>query len=401
MKNLLMLGGGFLQTFVIKKAKQLGYFVHVLDANPNAEGFKYADKYAAINIVDEEACLKYARENNVDGVLTAATDYSVLSMSKIATELGLPGINYESAKLIKNKAAVRKCLFEANADDTGYSFEIHNTDEANEIKDNIKYPVMVKPCDGSGSRGASRVDSSDNFVNACIFAMEGSITHRAVAEPFIHGKEYGVESFVNNGSIHILAVMQKEMTQPPYYAELGHAIPSGLTNELETKVKECVTKALIALNVNHGSVNMDLLITNDGNVHIVDIGARMGGNLIGSHIIPIGTGIDYMGNMIKAAVGDETDFNPKFKPQAVATKLLALTPGVIKELPDFKKLSIEENVVIEHHLNLGDTINEYHTNLDGCGYIIANGENVNETIYKAEHTKIVIDKQIKRHLKNN
>ena len=213
--------------------------------------------------------------------------------------------------------------------------------------------------------------------------------------------EYGVESFVNNGSIHILAVMQKEMTQPPYYAELGHAIPSGLTNELETKVKECVTKALIALNVNHGSVNMDLLITNDGNVHIVDIGARMGGNLIGSHIIPIGTGIDYMDNMIKAAVGDTTDFNPKFTPKAVATKLLALTPGVIKELPDFSKLSVEENVVIEHHLNIGDTINEYHTNLDGCGYVIANGENVNETIYKAEHTKIVIDKQIKRHLKNN
>ena len=93
MKNLLMLGGGFLQTFVIKKAKELGYFVHVLDANPKAEGFKYADKYAVINIVDEDACLEYARDNKVDGVLTAATDYSVLSMSRIATELNLPGIN--------------------------------------------------------------------------------------------------------------------------------------------------------------------------------------------------------------------------------------------------------------------------------------------------------------------
>ena len=401
MKKLLMLGGGFLQNYVIKKAKELGYYVHVLDANPNAIGFNYADEHETINIVDEEACLDYARKHNINGVLTAATDYSIFSMSRIASELNLPGINYESAKLIKNKAAVRKCLFEANADDTGYSYEIHNIDEANEIKDKINYPVMVKPCDGSGSRGASRVDLSDDFVNACIFAMDGSITHRAVAEPFINGKEYGVESFVDNGSIHILAVMQKEMTQPPYYAELGHAIPSGLSEELETKVKECVTKALIALNVNHGSVNMDLLITNDGNVHIIDIGARMGGNLIGSHIIPIGTGIDYMGNMIKAAVGDATDFNPKFPPKAIATKLLALTPGIIKELPDFNKLSIEKNVIIEHHLNVGDTINEYHTNLDGCGYVIAKGENVNEAIYRAEHSKTTIDKQIKRYLNNN
>ena len=236
-KKLLMLGGGFLQCFVIKKAKQLGYEVHVLDANPQAEGFKYADAYAVINIVDEEACLAYARSENVDGVLTAATDYSVLAMSRIASELHLPGINYQSAKLIKNKAEVRRCLFDAQADDTGYSYEISSSQEALSVLPEVKFPVMVKPCDGSGSRGASRVDNPDDFVAACEYAMQGSITHRAVAEPFVVGREYGVESFVNQGEIYILAVMQKEMTMPPYYAELGHAIPSGLSVEMEAKVK--------------------------------------------------------------------------------------------------------------------------------------------------------------------
>ena len=396
MKNILIIGGGFLQTFVIKKAKQLGYCVHVLDANPNAEGFKYADKFAVINIVDEESCLTYARNNNIDGVLTAATDYGVLSMSRIATELNLPGINYESAKMIKNKADVRKCLFDANADDTGYSYEIHNIEEAEEIKHRVNYPVMVKPCDGSGSRGASRVDSCNDFVNACKFAMEGSITHRAVAEPFIIGKEYGVESFVDNGEIHILAIMQKEMTKPPYYAELGHAIPSGLSEELEEKIKKCVTKALIALNINHGSVNMDILITDNGNVHIIDIGARMGGNLIGSHIVPIGTGIDYMGNMIKAAVGDATNFNPKFQPQAVATKLLALTPGKVKTLPNFNALETKHNVQIEHHLHLGDEITSYRTNLDGCGYVVASSFSVDDSINIAANVRKEIDETIVR-----
>ena len=81
-----------------------------------------------------------------------------------------------------------------------------------------------------------------------------------MAEPFIVGREYGVESFVDNGKIYVLAVMQKDMTLPPYYAELGHAIPSGLSLSLENKVKGCVKNALIALGVNHGSVNMDLLI---------------------------------------------------------------------------------------------------------------------------------------------
>lgn len=398
MKKLLVLGGGFLQNYVISKAKQLGYYVHVLDANPNAIGFKIADEFAVINIVDENACLEYAKMHRIDGVLTAATDFSVLTMSRIACELGIPGINYDSARIIKNKAAVRKVLFDAHADDTGYSYEIHTVEEAEKIKSKVSYPVMVKPCDGSGSRGASRVDNANEFVKACKFAMEGSITHRAVAEPFVVGREYGVESFVDNGVIHILAVMQKDMTNPPYYAELGHAIPSGLSEEMETKIKTCVRNALIALGVNHGSINMDLLVGEKGDVHIVDVGARMGGNLIGSHIVPIGTGIDYMGNMIKAAVGDATEFRSQYTKTPIATKLLALSPGVVKGLPDFDKISIENDVQIEHHLNIGDNINEYHTNLDGCGYVLATSFDVDDAINKAEKVKMIIDTSIVREL---
>ena len=396
MKKLLMLGGGFLQNYVIKKARDLGYFVYCLDADPNAVGFSTANEHAVINIVDEQACLKFAKEKYVGGVLTAATDFSVLTMSYIAREMNLPGINYKSAKIIKNKAAVRKCLFDAKADDTGYSFEIHSMDEIPDILPTVKFPIMMKPVDGSGSRGASKVDRSEDFAKACEFAMSGSISHRAVAEPFVVGKEYGVESFVDNGEIHVLAVMQKDMTQPPYYAELGHAIPSGLPVDVENRIKECVRKALVAMGVNHGSVNMDILVSDDYSVHIVDVGARMGGNLIGSHIIPIGTGIDYMGNMIKAAVGDKTNWNPVSNPQPIATKLLALAPGVVKSLPDFDAIEKEYGVKIEHHLHIGDTITPYRTNLDGCGYVVATGETVEEAITLAAKVKELIDKKIER-----
>lgn len=396
MKKLLILGGGFLQNYVIIKAKELGYFVYCLDANPNAIGFRFADAYDIINITDTESCLAYARMHNVDGVLTAATDYSVLTMSYIAQEMNLPGINYLSAKLIKNKANVRRCLFDAKADDTGYSYEIDSLEKIAEILPQIKFPVMIKPVDGSGSRGASKVECADDFARAVEYAMCSSFTKSAVAEPFINGTEYGVESFVDNGEIHILAVIQKDMTQHPYYAELGHAIPSGLNDNIEIKIKDCVRNALLALGVNHGSVNMDLLVTKEGNVHIVDVGARMGGNLIGSHIIPIGTGIDYMGNMIRAAVGDVTDWKQEWQPKPVATKLLALTPGIVKILPDFNALAIKHNVQIEHHLRVGDKITAYKTNLDGCGYVVASSFSVEDSITIATNVKKEIDLSIVR-----
>lgn len=382
-KKILMIGAGFLQDFVISKAKAMGYETYAVDANPTAVGFKHADHHGIIDIVDEKACLAYAKENRVDGVLTAATDYGVLTAAYIAREMGLPGLKYEVAQLIKNKYKVRKCLFENHVDDTEQAYEVHEDTALEELAQRLAYPVMVKPCDGSGSRGASRVDKAADLKQACEYAMAGSITHRAEIETFITGKEYGAESLVVNGDIHVLGVMQKWMTAPPYYAELGHSIPNDLKPETEEKVRSCVEKAIRALGINCGCVNMDMLITEDGKVYIIDVGARMGGNMIGPCIIPYGTGVDYMAAMLRNAVGDSVDFSIK-EPTAVATKLLAFDQGTVKRLPDFDALEKEYDVEIYHHLEIGQEVNAYHTNLDGCGYIVARAKTRETAVKKAE-----------------
>lgn len=393
MKKVLIIGAGFLQDFVICKAKELGYETYAVDANPDAVGFKHADYYSVVDIVNEEACLKYAIQNEIDGVLTAATDYGVLTASYIAKVMGLPGLKYNVAQLIKNKYLVRKCLFDNHVDDTEQAYEVCNDTNIEELSRKIIYPVMVKPCDGSGSRGASRVNKAEDLKRACEYAIAGSITNRAEIETFIVGKEYGVESLVINGEVYVLGVMQKWMTQPPYYAELGHSIPSDLVPDVECKVKACVKKAIIALGINHGSVNMDMLITEDGKIYIIDVGARMGGNMIGPCIIPYGTGFDYMAAMLQNSVSDPIDLNIKEK-KAVATRLLAFDGGIVKAIPDMKELEKRFDVEIYHHLKEGMRINEYHTNLDGCGYIIAKADTKDKAIEKVKQAFSYIEKTI-------
>ena len=396
MKKILIIGAGFLQKFVIRRAKELGYYTLAVDANPSAEGFAFADQFKVVNIVDEKACLEYAIENEIDGVLTAATDYGVLTASYIAQQMDLKGIEYEVAKVIKNKYQVRKKLYEAGADDTGCSYEISSEDEICAVAKEIKFPVMVKPCDGSGSRGASRVDDVDGFKEACLLAMKSSLSKKVLVEPFIYGKEYGVESFVKDGEVNVLAVMGKVMTKPPYYAELGHCVPNDLDNATNQKIRDYVKKAINALGINFGSVNMDLIVGQSGDVHIVDIGARMGGNLIGSHIVPMSTGVDYIGNMIKAHVNDEASFAANGEINPVATRLLALTPGKVSQLPDFENIEQTYGVTIEHHLNINDYINEYHTNLDGVGYVVAQKNNIEDALKCAQEIRTYIDKKIVR-----
>lgn len=393
MKKILIIGAGFLQSFVIKKAKNMGYETLAVDADPNAVGFQFADKHEVINIVDEKACLAYAQKENINGVLTAATDYGVLTASYIAKEMRLGGLDYEVAKLIKNKYKVRKRLFEAKVDDTEQAYEVNENANLNAICKKLSFPVMVKPCDGSGSRGAARVDKPEQFAEACKNALSASIIHHAEVETFIVGKEYGAESLVVNGEIYVLGIMRKWMTNPPYYAELGHAIPTDLPKEVQGRAKQCVENAVKALGINFGSVNMDMLITAEGKIHIIDIGARMGGNMIGPCIIPYGTGIDYMANMIRNAVGDTVDLTLD-KKSAVATRLLAFRGGVVKQLPDFEKLEKEYGVEIYHHLEVGQAVREYHTNLDGYGYIVARADNVETAITNAEAVLKLIEKII-------
>ena len=393
MKKVLIVGAGFLQDFVICKAKKMGYETYAVDADPDAIGFKHTDHHAVINIVDEKACLEYAKRNSINGVLTAATDYGVLTAAYIAQEMGLPGLKYEVAQLIKNKYQVRKCLYENHVDDTEQAYEVNKDTDLKKLAQRIIYPVMVKPCDGSGSRGTSRVDDADDLEKACEYAMDESITQRAEIETFIIGNEYGAESLVINGKVHVLGVMKKWMTSPPYYAELGHSIPSGLEPKIEEKVINYVSNAIKVLGVNFGSVNTDVLITSDGKVHIIDIGARMGGNMIGSCIIPYGTGIDYMGAMIQNVVDDEVDLSVGLK-SSIATRLLAFEDGIVKRLPDFDKIEKEYDVKIYHHLEVGQMIREYHTNLDGCGYIVAKGSKQDEAIQKAEQTLVYLKKNI-------
>lgn len=393
MKKVLIIGAGFLQSFVIKKAKSMGYETLTVDADPNAVGFQFADRHAVINIVDEKACLAYAQKENIDGVLTAATDYGVLTAAYIAEKMHLCGLDYEVAKLIKNKYMVRKRLFDAKVDDTEQAYEVNENTDIDALCDKLSFPVMVKPCDGSGSRGAARVDEISQFADACKNAMAASITHRAEVETFIIGKEYGAETLVVNGRAHVLGIMRKWMTNPPYYAELGHAIPTDLPKKAEERAKQCVESAIQALGINFGSVNMDMLITADGKIHIIDIGARMGGNMIGPCIIPYGTGIDYMANMIRNAVGDTVDLTPG-KKSAVATRLLAFGNGVVKQLPAFESIEKTYGVEIYHHLEVGQTIREYHTNLDGCGYIVARADDVQTATANAEEVLKLIKETI-------
>ncbi|HAT4283866.1 TPA: ATP-grasp domain-containing protein [Clostridium perfringens] len=383
-KKVMIIGAGPLQNPMILKAKELGNIVIAVDRDKEALGSKEAHEFKNIDIIDKEKCLKYAREKQIDGVLTVATDYGVLTTSYIAKELNLKALEYSRCEIVKNKYKIRECLKENFLEDIGEVIEVETIYDIEKVKSKMELPVIVKPIDGSGSKGVSIIRSICEFEEKAINAIEASISHKAIIEKFIKGTEYGVEIFVENDNIHILAILEKTMTKPPVFAELGHAVVIE-EKKIKDKISSSVIKAIRALGINFGSVNMDVLV-NDKEVNIIDIGARAGGNLISSHIVPLSTGIDLYANSIRAALGEKTNFKFKERITPIATRILNFKAGVVdyidyNEINKLMKLNYVKDIII--NVKKGSIVREYKNNLDSCGYVVVEGINKDDAKRKA------------------
>lgn len=394
MKKVLVIGAGPLQLPLIEKIKELGYKAICVDGNPNAVGFTVADRFKNINIIDQDACLKYAREEKIDGVLTVATDYGVLTVAYIAKEMKLPGLSYDVAKMIKNKHLVAQKLIQSGLINKRQSYEIFDIEQLNSIKDELKYPVIIKPIDGSGSRGVKVVKKVGQLRDAVLSAINFSVAKRALIETFIIGKEYGVEIFVDNYEVHILAILDKIMTLPPDFAELGHATVIDDV-ELRKRIIDKVKSIIQALEINIGSVNMDILVTKDGYIEIIDIGARAGGNLISSHIVPLSTGIDLYANSVKVSLGERVEFIQNSNLNYIATRILNFREGKVKKINEIQSIyQLEYVKEIILRIKEGSKINEYHNNLDSCGYVIVKGSSIEDAQRKALYIRNELEKKI-------
>src|SRR5699024_2059094 len=151
----------------------------------------------------------------------------------------------------------RELLFTHKVDDIKQYYEITNLSELNALKEKIVYPVMMKPSDGSGSRGIEKITKEEEIENAFLRSVAESSIGSVIIEDFIEGKEIGIESIVIDGKPFVLGVMDKYMTEAPYYAELGHLIPTQ-KNDIE-KIKDIVSRAIKIAGINTGAVNMDAL----------------------------------------------------------------------------------------------------------------------------------------------
>lgn len=300
-KKLAIIGASYLQQPLVKKSKELGVYSICFAWEEGAVCKDMCDKFYPISTVDKDAILKVCLEEKIDGITTIASDVATLAVNYVAEKMGLIGNSDKYSQTATNKYLMRKCFMDNDVPSPRFSL----VDDENHYQiTGFKFPLIVKPTDRSGSRGVEKVLDPVQLEEAIRRARKESFEHKAVIEEFVTGREISVESISYQGKHHILQITDKVTTGAPFFVELEHHQPSSLSEEVKQRVCEIVLCALDALHIKYGASHSELKITEDGDIRVIEIGARMGGDFIGSDLVKLSTGYDFLKGVIDVAFGE-------------------------------------------------------------------------------------------------
>ncbi len=333
--NIAILGASYHQLPLIERAKELGYCTHVFAWECGDVGETAADYFHPISTIEKDQILEKCREIGIVGICSIASDVALITCNYVADKLGLVGNSMESTLKSTNKHFMRKA-FEENGDPSPRSIVVDaNTDLS--IVD-LDYPAIVKPTDRSGSRGVNKITSPDALPDAVAMALEQSFEKRAVVEEFVEGQEYSVEYISYEGVHTFLAVTFKFTTGAPRFIESGHFQPAPISKELESRIRAVVEHALDSLEIKYGASCTEVKVDDKGNIKLIEVCPRMGGDCIGSDLVKYSTGYDYVGMVAQIACGEKPDFTKIVDP-IPAESVFIFTQ---EDLDEFYRMQREE-----------------------------------------------------------
>lgn len=306
MKKILLLGGSAQQVVAIKTAKQLGFYTVLCDYLTDNPGQYEADRFYLVSTTDREAVLEVAEKEEVSGVLAYASDPAAPTAAYVAEKMGLPTNPLSSVEILCNKDRFRAFLRE-HGFNAPYAEGFSDPDAAQAAGDSFRYPVIVKPVDSSGSKGASVIRDKGDLRKAAEEAFTWSRSHRIVVEEFIekaHPYLIGGDLFIKDGEVVLWGLMNCHRDQRVNpLVPVGKSYPLMLSPEDEKNTRETLSRLVRELHISGGAMNVELVVDADHRVWPIDIGPRNGGNMI-PDLLGMIFGVDVVRMSVCTAMGE-------------------------------------------------------------------------------------------------
>ena len=384
MKKILMLGGSMQQIPAIVAAKNMGLYTITCDFLPENPGHKYSDEYHNVSTTDKEAVLDLARTLNIDGIVAYASDPAAPTAAYVSEKMGLPGNPFDSVEILTQKDKFRDFLSK-NGFNTPQAGGYNSYEEAFADIDRFQFPIMVKPVDSSGSKGVVKIFKKEELLGAIDEAMSYSRSKRIVIEEFIKKKGYQIsgDGFSVAGKLVFTSYGNELYSNKGTreYVALGEFWPTMLTPEMKSKVDNELQNLITALGMKTSAYNIEVIIDENDDIYILELGPRNGGSYI-PQLIKYATGVDMVDYTIKAAIGDDCsslEMTPTvgcFSNYMIYSTVSGKYKGIWFD-EDFKKNNLLD---VYCTYNFGDTVSAYQNTSHSLGTILFKADTIEQMI---------------------
>ncbi|MBQ2306155.1 MAG: ATP-grasp domain-containing protein [Clostridia bacterium] len=382
MKKLLIIGASILQLPAIKKAKELGFYVGVVDYNPKAVGVPYADEFFNVSTIDIDGVVKTAQTFRPDGIMTLATDMPIRAVARACEVCGLPGISFDTAVKATDKGEMIKA-FDACGVEHPWYYIAPDKAAFDAIAEQVVFPCVMKPTDNAGSRGVVLCRSIDELKAQYCYSQGESRGGAVIIEEYLCGPEFSVEVIVTDGRPNVLQITDKLTTGAPHFVEMGHSQPTKQPGHVQKKIRDLAVRAVKAVGISNGPAHVEMILTENG-PKMVELGARMGGDCITSHLVPLSTGIDMVGATIRQSCGEAVDIEPKFN-KGAAIRYFHTGKGVLRNIENVEQAEAIPGVrEISFVRRAGDAVGEIGSSADRVGFVIAQADDADSAIRACE-----------------
>ena len=362
MSKIAIIGASYLQLPLVRKAKEMGLEIHCFAWDKDAVCKEEVDSFYPISIVEKEKIFQICQSIEIDGICTIASDVAAPTVSYVAEKMHLNANSYQSAVNANNKYIMRDLLSQAEIRCPKYKM-IQSLQDAS--SEEWEYPLIVKPTDRSGSLGVAKVMSYEELCSAVEFALSVSFEKQVMIEEFIEGREISVEFISYKGVHYPLQITDKVTTGAPHFVELEHHEPSTLSPVQFSEIYDITQRALNSLGLTDGASHSEYKITDDGKVYVMEIGGRMGGDFIGSDLVKLSTGYDFVKGVIDVALNK---FEVPKLSQQVFAGVYFLCKQTERLLPIFNNITRYEEVIKSEITE--NVLRDVNCSSDRSGYLI-------------------------------
>ena len=326
-----------------------------------------ADDTLVLDYTDRALLLPLVRvlheRHRYDAVLSL-TEPAILVAALVNDDLGLKGTPAATVALLRDKGRMRELLRTSGLSPVRARVGC-GPDDIRAFMRDVGGPIVVKPVDGGGSNGVTRLDGPGEIALALGRLRElGCSTF--VAEEFLPGQEVSVEGFSFDGVHHVVAITDK--ATGPNFVELGHSMPSQLAPAVQAAIVRLVGDFFDLVGLRNGPSHTEIIVTPDG-PRIVESHNRIGGDKI-NDLVRAAYGVDLAELSFAWACGLVEPWARTPEPVgAAAIRFIAPGSGVVKAVQDVEQLARRDDVVaLECRVRAGDRLPALESNYarSGC-----------------------------------